>query len=253
MGEGEQEGWESHLNQSCQLESKEKRRWTSEREGSRSQDDEHGKMKERNQSIKLHLQRWAGEACRGGRGAEAEVTEAQWRKQRKSFFIVLSSFLLRSLPLSLKIGSMSGGDGEWYAKRHLHNQSSLQNEVSACEAHWCMNAENQKRQQTDGAKGETGAMWAAVHLRQGVGVPGPLSLSFLPFSSAILLSSLFIYFTPRFSFFSLAEGPQPNKAHRPQDDERMLFREMITLPEEYQLIWYEDSPASPPNGSHPHC
>lgn len=49
------------------------------------------------------------------------------------------------------------------------------------------------------------------------------------------------------------EGPKPNKVHRPQDDERMLFMEMIMLPEEYQLICYKDNSVSPPSGSHPQC
>lgn len=91
-----------------------------------------------------------------------------------------------------------------------------------------MNAENEKRQQTDEAKGETGAMWAAVHLRQGVGVAA-LSLS----PSHPTHSLFFIYLFPSIYLFSPLEGPQPNKEHWPQDIEGMLLRETILFPMEY--------------------
>lgn len=94
-----------------------------------------------------------------------------------------------------------------------------------------MNAENEKRQQTDGAKGETGAMWAAVHLRQGVGVVA-LSLSLL-LRVSLTLSSLFIYLFPSIYLFSPLEGPQPNKERWPQYIEGMLLRETILFPVEY--------------------
>lgn len=93
-----------------------------------------------------------------------------------------------------------------------------------------MNAENEKRQQTDEAKGETGAMWAAVHLRQGVGVAA-LSLTLSPPHPT--RSLFFIYLFPSIYLFSPLEGPQPNKEHRPQDIEGMLLRETILLPVEY--------------------
>lgn len=94
-----------------------------------------------------------------------------------------------------------------------------------------MNAENEKRQQTDGAKGETGAMWAAVHLRQGVGVVAPsLSLSLAPWLSYYFF---FLSLFPSIYLFSPLEGPQPNKERWPQYIEGMLLRETILFPVEY--------------------
>lgn len=94
-----------------------------------------------------------------------------------------------------------------------------------------MNAENEKRQQTDGAKGETGAMWAAVHLRQGVGVVAlSLSLSLAP---CLFYSFFFIYLFLSIYLFSSLVGPQPNKERWSQYIEGMLLRETILFPVEY--------------------
>ncbi len=123
-----------------------------------------------------------------------KVMKVRIRKKRSSKLALL---LCRSLPLFKDHRRVRGG-GLRYAKHGLHNQSSLQNEVSAREAHWCMNAENEKRQQTDEAKGETGAMWAAVHLRQGVGAAA-LSLTLSPPHPTRSLS-FFIYFPLSISF-----------------------------------------------------